>query len=99
MMQDNLLFEITILNLIGLMVTVAVILSRKARGRKVFSKPLTAKDTVLAVVFGIAGMLIMMLIESTGSKAATVWSNPTEWILGACYGIITTVDAILSVRL
>lgn len=98
-MQYNLLPVITVLNFVSLIGTLGVILSRKAKGKKVFSKPFTAKSTVLAVIFGVAWMIIVMLIESEGAKFPTVWSSPSEWALSICCGIMTTVNFILYDRL
>lgn len=97
-MQYDFLSICVVLGLMTLAGEVGVAISRKERGRKVFPTPQTAKNTAISVGFGVAGIIIGMLIEGSEGKFLAVWSNPLTWVLAICYGVIITVDVILDVR-
>jgi hypothetical protein len=97
-MQYDFLSICVVLSLMTMAGEVGVAISRKARGRMVFPTPLTAKDTAISVGFGVAGIIIGMLIEGSQGKFLAVWSSPLTWALAICYGVIITADVILDVR-
>jgi hypothetical protein len=97
-MQYDFLSICVVFGLISLAGEAGVALSRKAGRKKVFPTPLTAKDAAISVGFGVAGIIIGMLIKGSEGKFFAVWSSPLTWVLAICYGIIITADVILYVR-